>query len=68
MKNNQPLVSIIIVTWNRKEEILDALSAIKKQTYDNIEVVVVDNGSSDGTVEEIRRQYKNYKFRFHRNL
>ena len=61
MKNNQPLVSIIIVTWNRKEEILDALEAIGKQSYNNIEVVVVDNGSSDGTIEEVRRLYKSYK-------
>ena len=61
MKNNQPLVSIIIVTWNRKEEILDALEAIGKQSYSNIEVVVVDNGSSDGTIEEIKRLYKSYK-------
>ena len=29
MKKNQPLVSIIIVTWNRKNDILDALDAIK---------------------------------------
>tara|TARA_B100001250_G_scaffold413928_1_gene449810 strand:+ start:382 stop:1293 length:912 start_codon:yes stop_codon:yes gene_type:complete len=58
---NQPLVSIIIVTWNRKEDILDALNAIDSQTYSNLEIVVVDNGSSDGTVEEIRRLYPGYK-------
>ena len=61
MKKNHPLVSIIIVTWNRKDDILDALDAIKRQTYSNLEVVVVDNGSTDGTVKEIRRLYKDYK-------
>ena len=61
MNMNQPLVSIIIVTWNRKEDILDALDAIKKQTYPNLEVIIVDNGSTDDTVKEIRKLYKDYQ-------
>ena len=55
MKKNQPLVSIIIVTWNRKNDILDALDDIKRQTYPHLEVIIVDNGSTDGTIQEVKR-------------
>ena len=58
--NNQ-LVSVIIVTWNRKDDILETLESLQRQTYSNLEVIIVDNGSSDGTVEEIRQLYPNYK-------
>lgn len=61
MKKNQPLVSIIIVTWNRKNDILDALDDIKRQTYPHLEVIIVDNGSTDGTIQEVKRLYKDYK-------
>ncbi|SVC37825.1 uncharacterized protein METZ01_LOCUS290679, partial [marine metagenome] len=52
---NNPLVSVIIVTWNRKNDILETLESLQSQTYSNLEIVIVDNGSSDGTVEEIRQ-------------
>ena len=52
---DNPLVSVIIVTWNRKDDILDALNALVRQTYKNLEIIVVDNGSSDGTSNEIKK-------------
>lgn len=58
---NTTLVSVIIVTWNRKDDILETLEALQTQTYSNLEVIIVDNGSSDGTIEEIRKLYPNYK-------
>lgn len=56
---DNPLVSVIIVTWNRKDDILDALNALVRQTYKNLEIIVVDNGSSDGTSNEIKKKYPN---------
>lgn len=58
---NNPLVSVIIVTWNRKDDILETLDALQNQTYSNLEVIIVDNGSSDGTADVIRKKYPNYK-------
>lgn len=48
-----PLVSIIIPTYNSKEYISDALTSAWNQTYSNIEVIVVDNGSIDGTIKTV---------------
>jgi GT2 family glycosyltransferase len=52
-----PLISIVIVTWNRKEDILEAIQSIYDQDYRNFEVIVVDNNSTDGTVEALSRAY-----------
>lgn len=50
-----PLVSIIIPTFNSQDTILTCLESIRQQTYDPIEIVVVDGGSSDRTVEICHR-------------
>ncbi len=49
MNINQPLVSVIILTFNSQAYVGRALDSLRKQTYSNIEVVIVDNGSTDGT-------------------
>lgn len=56
-KNCNPLVSIILVTYNGKSCIDECLMSIENQTYNNFEVIIVDNNSSDGTPELINRQY-----------
>lgn len=45
------LVSAIIVTHNRKELLVKAIRSVQKQTYPNIELIVVDDASDDGTME-----------------
>jgi GT2 family glycosyltransferase len=52
-----PLVSVVIVTWNRKQDVLVAVQSVYAQCYHNAEVIVVDNGSSDGTVEALAAAY-----------
>ncbi len=57
---SQPLVSTIIPVFNRPEMICQAFHSVLKQTYSNIEVVVVDDGSTDSTpavLSELARQY-----------
>lgn len=46
-----PLVSIIIISYNSSEFIIDTLESIKDQTYNNIELIISDDSSKDGTVE-----------------
>lgn len=53
MENNQTICAVI-VTYNRKELLLNCLTALKNQTYVVDHIVVVDNASKDGTVEFLR--------------
>lgn len=57
----QPLVSIVISTKNEEENIENVLKSLKKQTYKNIEVIVVDNNSTDKT-KEIAKIYTDKVF------
>ncbi len=52
-----PLVSIQILNWNRAEESLRAIESAKNQTYKNIEIIFVDNGSTDNSVARVREKY-----------
>jgi glycosyltransferase len=51
-------VSIITVVWNNKDTIKDAIESVLAQTYKDIEYIVVDGASSDGTLEVIKRYEK----------
>lgn len=50
---NPPLVSVIIPTRDRAELLVDTLSALRSQTYPHLEVIVVDDGSTDATPEVV---------------
>lgn len=57
-RKNNPLVSVIIVTYNRKQEVVECVDSALNSSYGPLEVVVVDNASSDGTQEELERKYR----------
>lgn len=54
MQSNKPLISVIITTYNVEDFIDRTLDDILAQTYENIEVIVVDDGSSDQTVKKLK--------------
>jgi len=58
---NKPLVSIIIVNWNRKKDLEKCLGLVFEQDYKNKEIIVVDNNSDDGSVEMIRQKFPKTK-------
>lgn len=66
MKNN-PLVSIIIPTYNRAHLIGETLDSVLAQTYTNWECIIVDDGSSDNT-DEVVGEYvkKDARFQYHK--
>jgi GT2 family glycosyltransferase len=53
----EPLVYIVLVNWNGRQVTLDCLDSLQHLTYGNTSVVVVDNGSIDGSVDAIRQLY-----------
>ena len=50
-------VAIIILTWNGKADTLECLHSLQKLKYSRCRLIVVDNGSTDGTVEAVRAQF-----------
>ena len=56
-QNNSPFVSIIIVNWNRCNDIISTLSIISNIDYEDKEILVIDNGSTDDSVKEIKERF-----------
>ncbi len=57
MSSQMPLVSVIIPNWNGKRFLPTCLQAMKAQTYLGFEVILVDNGSKDGSVALVERDF-----------
>lgn len=60
MKNNdefnlKPLISIITVVYNGEKYLEETIQSVLNQTYENIEYIIIDGGSSDGTVDIIKK-------------
>ncbi len=49
-----PLVTILAVSYNQKRFVIDALNSVKAQTYPNIQLIISDDGSTDGTKRLIK--------------
>jgi GT2 family glycosyltransferase len=64
-----PLVSIAIITWDRRQHVLKAIESVFRQPYRPIEVIVVDSASTDGTVKSINETYPEVRvIQLHKNL
>jgi len=64
MESENPLFSIIVVTYNSSNYVLETLESAKVQTYRNIELIVTDDCSTDNTVEICRNWINENKKRF----
>lgn len=71
IKERLPLVSVILLNWNGLEYVKGCIPTLMKQDYPNFEVIFVDNGSSDGSSDYVRKNFpkirivqndKNYGF------
>lgn len=57
IKKTQPLVSVIVLNWNGKKFLPECLDSLAVQTFRDFEVVLVDNGSADGSAQLVRERY-----------
>ena len=53
-KRKRSKVSVVIPTFNEEKVLRKNLKALKAQTYKNVDIIVVDDGSTDGTVAALR--------------
>jgi GT2 family glycosyltransferase len=51
------LASVVIPNWNGIQHLSGCLDALRAQTYRNVEIILVDNGSTDGSQAFVRKQY-----------
>jgi glycosyltransferase involved in cell wall biosynthesis len=61
---SEPLVSIIIMTYNSSKYVLETLESTRSQTYHNLELIVTDDCSGDNTIELVESWIKNNRERF----
>jgi glycosyltransferase involved in cell wall biosynthesis len=60
-----PKVSVIIPTYNRAEKVVRAISSVLNQTFTDFEVIIIDDGSDDGTDEAVARLKGPIKYLVH---
>jgi glycosyltransferase involved in cell wall biosynthesis len=61
---NRPLVSVVIPTYNRADLLLETLEGVFTQTLDDFEVIVINDGSTDDTLERLLPLQRQHKSRF----
>ncbi|MFD3157169.1 glycosyltransferase [Haloimpatiens sp. FM7330] len=77
-KNNQyiirvkdktlPKVSVLIPAYNKKKFLKEAIESVLKQDYENLEIIISDDCSTDGT-DQMMKEYKKYKkIKYYRNI
>jgi GT2 family glycosyltransferase len=56
--NEQPKVSVVIVTWNNEKDISFCLKSLREQDYKNFQIVLIDNASSDNTLKIVKENFQ----------
>jgi glycosyltransferase involved in cell wall biosynthesis len=65
--HSRPTVSVIIPTYNRAGYVVEAIESVLAQTYKNIEIVVIDDGSTDDTPEMLKPYKEKIKYIYTEN-
>lgn len=70
----QPLVSVVIPCYNHENFVKDCIQSVIDQTYENIELIIIDDGSNDSSLAKIRemmhlceKRFKKFEFRHRSN-
>lgn len=54
---SDPKVTCVVLTWNGRDVLMECLEALKAVSYPCLDVVVSDNGSTDGSIEDVRSRF-----------
>src|SRR5947207_12032942 len=55
------MISVIVVNWNGKALLADCLNSLRSQTFSDFEVIVVDNGSADGSAQFVETAFPEFR-------
>ena len=61
-KNSAPLISVIVAVFNGRDTLQQCIDSVAQQTYPNKELIIIDAGSNDSTVELIRANQDNITY------
>lgn len=67
LKSVTPLVSVIIPVYNGSKYILTAINSVIRQTYSNYEIIVIDDGSTDNTRQQLKKYQSQITYIFQEN-
>ena len=59
---DKPLISIITVVYNGEKYLEETILSVINQTYDNVEYIIIDGGSTDGTIDIIKKYNDNIDY------
>ncbi len=62
-----PTVSVVIPTYQRRDDVLRAVESVLAQSFEDFEVIVVDDGSTDGTAEALAGLDPRLRYVWHEN-
>jgi len=69
MPKQYPRVAVIVVNWNRKDLTAETIESLLADGYPNLQIIVVDNGSSDGSAEYLDKRFPRIRqIKYARNL
>ena len=68
MKQNNTLVSILIINYNNAKYLKRAIQSCLQQTYNNVEILIFDDKSKDNSASVLRKFSKNKKIKIYFNL
>lgn len=57
MNGGSPKVCCVVLTWNDKDNLAECLDSMSRVTYPNLEIIVSDNGSTDGSIAFVKESY-----------
>jgi len=62
MKTGWPKISIVVLNWNNYEDTKECIRSLEALTYPNYDIIVVDNGSADGSTRKIQSEHPKHSY------